>query len=239
MKSFFFTAIAAAMSVVIPLFLMIFFLTGCQSFGSASDSDISPTQQSTISSDKNDSSSVTEQSHTELASESEQSVQTTQDETSETNETRYMFTPVLTEDDIEYQGIPYKMLTPEQVLMLWSQCNAQRNYQVLYVIHKGRNESNIADSLKTDATGNYIICYQNLKVNKIDTLDFIYNDEADLLYYSLLYDMYSYRAGEKAREEKDQSCFVRMIKEDGVWKIDSTFTGPPPQVDDVTDSIIN
>lgn len=44
------------------------------------------------------------------------------------------FVPVLTEDDLEYMGIPYKDLTVEQFIRMWAQATRECNFQRLYVI---------------------------------------------------------------------------------------------------------
>ena len=47
----------------------------------------------------------------------------------------FYFAPVITEDDIEYMGIPYKDLTQEQFIQLWAQCTRECNVQRLYNLY--------------------------------------------------------------------------------------------------------
>lgn len=45
------------------------------------------------------------------------------------------FYPILTEDDIEYHGIPYKDLTKDQFIQMFGQCTKENNLQKLYVLY--------------------------------------------------------------------------------------------------------
>lgn len=52
------------------------------------------------------------------------------------------FYPILTEDDIEYHGIPYKDLTKEQFIQMFGQCTKENNLQKLYVLYYDNTHHN-------------------------------------------------------------------------------------------------
>lgn len=45
------------------------------------------------------------------------------------------FYPILTEEDIEYHGIPYKDLTKDQFIQMFGQATKENNLQKLYVLY--------------------------------------------------------------------------------------------------------
>lgn len=148
----------------------------------------------------------------------------------------FNFTPVLTEDDIEYMGIPYKELTPEQFVQLWAQCTRECNIQRLYVI-TCENDDESADIIsrkktaETDLAGELVghmpYCFYDVELHEYDTAPEGYydNENAEELHYSISFRNVWYDQNGIVSDRKD-NLWITLIKKDGYWKMRSIASSP-------------
>lgn len=148
----------------------------------------------------------------------------------------FNFTPVLTEDDIEYMGIPYNELTPEQFVQLWAQCTRECNIQRLYVI-TCENDDESADIIsrkktaETDLAGELVghmpYCFYDVELHEYDTAPEGYydNENAEELHYSISFRNVWYDQNGIVSDKKD-NLWITLIKKDGYWKMRSIASSP-------------
>ena len=156
----------------------------------------------------------------------------------------YNFVSVLTEDDIEYMGIPYKDLTLEQFIQLWAQSTRECNLQRLYVItynnampeDKPEAEHYVRDEMQQQlvwaSRGAMPYQYDEVELIEDDLAPEGYydNSNAEELCYIIRYKdigfYYDYGADECHTEES----WISVRKINGYWKIGIQFSSSPPLV---------
>lgn len=159
----------------------------------------------------------------------------------------YNFVSVLTEDDIEYMGIPYKDLTLEQFIQLWAQSTRECNLQRLYVItYDNANpkdnflQEEMQRQLEWASRGFMPYRYDAVELIEDDLAPEGYydNSNAEELCYIIRYKdigfYYDYGADECHTEES----WIKIRKINGYWKIGIQFSsGPSPfwQVESASD----
>lgn len=172
--------------------------------------------------------------------------------TDEAEQPEYNFIPVLTEDDIEYMGIPYKDLTAEQFIQLWAQCTRECNVQRLYVIMYDNNHytdkltgeplentelisekflrENSQQLLAWASRGFMPYRYSDVELVEIDEAPEGYydNNNGEELYYSIHYkDIgYYYDYGKNGGNTDDR--WITLKKINGYWKIGVMMSTSPP-----------
>ncbi len=164
----------------------------------------------------------------------------------------YNFTSVLTEDDIEYMGIPYKDLTVEQFIQLWAQCTREYNTQRLYVItyDNGRytdkltGETTGASELQEEQTlreyaqfvlamqheGRMNLGYSDVELHELeDAPDGYYdNDNGEALHYYITYTSIWYDYGNKLDDLAYTDIrWITLKKINGYWKIGVMMASSP------------
>lgn len=168
-------------------------------------------------------------------------------------QTEYDFVPVLTEDDIEYMGIPYKDLTAEQFIQLWAQCTRECNVQRLYVITYNNysykdeltgelrepTEHETEELLKDYARrlvglqleGRILFLYNDAELFKVeDAPDGYYDsDDAEEHIYCMTSRRVWYDLGNTGEENK--TSWITLKKINGYWKIGLQFSSSPPFLD--------
>lgn len=168
------------------------------------------------------------------------------------NELEDSFVPVLTEDDIEYMGIPYKDLTADQFIQLWAQCTRECNVQRLYVITYDNNR--YTDEFTGEPIGNAELKseqylresmqqllvwaskgfmpyrYSNVGLIELDEAPDGYYDSnnGEELYYAIRYkDIgYYYDYGKTGGYTDDN--WITLKKINGYWKIGIQRSSSPP-----------
>ncbi len=155
----------------------------------------------------------------------------------------YSFLPILNEDDIDYMGIPYKDLTPEQVIQMWAQCTRERNWQKRYVIEKYMYE-NADDYMEQDiifdAQGGLNGCYYDVEIsdwypegNAENAKRLYFRINSRIVFYSYLSD----NDDHVQLEQTDLIQCVELEKIDGYWRIVGISTSGPADFDRVTDTV--
>lgn len=139
----------------------------------------------------------------------------------------FTFLPIISEEEMDYMGIPYKDLTPEQVIQMWAQCTRERNWQKMYHIEKYENYSS-QDSYRfeqsiSDMFGRLLQCYYDVEVSEKAS-----RENGEVLYYSIearvvYYD--SEKENDILVEDPSLSQCVVMKKIDGYWRIIDMGTG--------------
>jgi hypothetical protein len=181
-------------------------------------------------------------------------IEATHDVTSETqdNEPEYDFVPVLSEEDIEYMGIPYKDLTADQFIQLWAQCETEDNVQRLYVISYNNcsytdeltgepiepTELETEQLLKEFAIQNLIMELMGRMESRISNVVLIkdeyapdgYYDSDDSIehYYRISYTKDWSDLGNSSNSEV--ICWITLKKISGYWKIGITKASSPPAI---------
>lgn len=167
----------------------------------------------------------------------------TEIEPAQTDEPEYNFTPVLTEDDIEYMGIPYKDLTAEQFIQLWAQCTRECNVQRLYVISYGNYDYDELDSeekenvkeameqlLHLELIGRMLFGYYDVELHELEDAPEGYYDNAENkdgeLHYLIAYKSIMYENGSVFAEGNEER-WITLKKVDGYWRIGIQFASSP------------
>ncbi|MCM1297948.1 MAG: hypothetical protein NC203_01640 [Firmicutes bacterium] len=159
----------------------------------------------------------------------------------------FNFASVLTEDDIEYMGIPYSELTQEQFIQLWAQatreCNVQRLYNLYYSNRsydeslsgaevKRLSDSDVREWLQTllalELNGRMLFGYYDVELHEIDDAPKGYydNKETEELRYTISYKSKMYENGELTYEG-DEIRWIDLKKINGYWKIGVWFSSSP------------
>lgn len=155
-------------------------------------------------------------------------------------EPEYNFTSVLTEDDIEYMGIPYKDLTVEQFIQLWAQCTRECNVQRLYVISYGnynydelgseekekRSEEDVKESMEQllhlELIGRMLFGYYDVELHELENAPEGYYDDVENkeveLHYLITYKSIMYENGSIFAEGNEER-WITLKKIDGYWRI--------------------
>ena len=153
-------------------------------------------------------------------------------------EPEYTFVPVLTEDDIEYMGIPYKDLTLEQFIQLWAQskreCNLQRLYVITYNNDMSEDDNYVLDCMKQQlvwASKGFMPCLcDDVELIKDNHAPEGYYDDSDteahcyIIYYKDIGYYYNYGAVESETFMR----WVELKKVNGYWKIGMLRSSSPP-----------
>ena len=179
-------------------------------------------------------------------------VQTTTTATPEPDEPQsaepeYTFVPVLTEDDIEYMGVPYKDLTLEQFIQLWAQSTRECNLQRLYVITY--DNANPKDNfLQEEMQRQLVWASRGAMPYRYDEVELIEDDlapegyyensDAEVLHYIIRYKDIGYYYDYGAAECYTFTRWIQVKKINGYWKIGIQFSsGPSPfwQVESASD----
>lgn len=134
------------------------------------------------------------------------------------------FTPVLSEEDIEYMGIPYKELDPEQFVQLWAQCTRECNVQRLYVLSdKYKSEEENIEWMKSllylEMRGRMLHGYYDVVLHQIDDAPQGYydRDETEERFYTISFKNKMYEKG-AATYEGDSETYISLKKVDGFWR---------------------
>lgn len=158
------------------------------------------------------------------------------------------FTPILTEDDIEYLGKPYKDLTVDEFIQLWAQSTRESNAQRLYVLlyYNGILDDSLSDEEKEviceeeckwhakqilwmELYGRVLFGYYDVELHELeDAPDGYYenvNDDSEL-HYMISYKSIMYENGEINYEGEDLR-WITLKKENGYWKIGIQFSSSP------------
>ena len=157
-------------------------------------------------------------------------------------EPEYTFVPVLTEDDIEYMGIPYKDLTLEQFIQLWAQSTRECNLQRLYVItynnampeYKPEAEHYIRDEMQQQlvwaSRGFMPYRYDDVELIEDDLAPEGYydNSNAEVLFYRIRYKDIGFYTDYGAAECNTEESWISVRKINGYWKIGIQFSSSPP-----------
>lgn len=168
----------------------------------------------------------------------------------ENDETEYNFVPVLTEDEIEYMGIPYKDLTADQFIQLWAQCTRECNVQRLYVItydnnsYTDENGEPIEDTRSLSEqfcrenaqqllvwAGRGIMPYRFADVELVELEDapagYYSNDNGEELHYAITYrnigSYYDYGAADSGVT----TSWITLKKINGYWKMGIMMSSSP------------
>lgn len=172
----------------------------------------------------------------------------TEIEPAQTDEPEYNFTPVLTEDDIEYMGIPYKDLTAEQFIQLWAQCTRECNVQRLYVLSFGnydydeidseekekRSEEDVKEAMEQllhlELIGRMLFGYYDVELHELEDAPEGYYDNAENkdgeLHYLITYKSIMYENGSVFAEGNEER-WITLKKVDGYWRIGVQFASSP------------
>lgn len=200
--------------------LCLFLAAICLSLSACGASNIIPDEKNT-----QDNPNVT-------AAESEKGVQAEADSDFEAldstadTENLYDFTPILSENDIDYMGIPYGELTAEQFIQLWAQCTQKCNVQRLYVISycnysdKDFSSSEEAENyalkeyaetlLHLELIGRILFCYSDVELIELEDAPEGYYDRkndveyTDELHYLMTCKRTAYEHGEKTGEFSEE-----------------------------------
>lgn len=160
------------------------------------------------------------------------------------------FVPVLTEDDIEYMGIPYRELTAEQFIQLWAQCTREYNVQRLYVITY--DNSSYTDELTGETVaptelqsellrkelvkqmlfvewqGRMLSMYSDVELHECQDAPGGYYDNAsgeEELHYYITYNNTRYDSGITGTENK--TSWITLKKINDCWKIGAMMASSP------------
>lgn len=163
---------------------------------------------------------------------------------------KFDFIPVLTEDDIEYMGIPYKKLTAEQFIQLWAQCTREYNVQRLYVITY--DNSSYTDELTGETVaptelqsellrkelvkqmlvvewqGRMLSMYSDVELHECQDAPDGYYDNAsgeEELHYYITYNNTRYDSGITGTENK--TSWITLKKINDCWKIGAMMASSP------------
>jgi len=185
------------------------------------------------------------------AAESEKSIQTeiksdiealksvTDTENSQT--LSYNFIPVLSEEDIDYMGIPYKDLTAEQFIQLWAQCTRECNVQRLYAISYCNDEFSNSEEAENNALKEYaetllhlelmgrmLFCYSDVDLVELEDAPAGYydNENAEELHYLITCKRTVYEQGE-ILDEFEEENWITLKKVDGYWKMGIRLSSSP------------
>ena len=151
-------------------------------------------------------------------------------------EPEHTFVPVLTEDDIEYMGIPYKDLTLEQFIQLWAQSTRECNLQRLYVITY--DNANPEDNfLQEEMQRQLIWASRGFMPYRYDDVELIEDDfapegyyensNAEVLHYIIRYKDIGYYYDYGAAECYTFNRWIQVKKINGYWKIGIQFSSGP------------
>lgn len=156
----------------------------------------------------------------------------------------FYFAPVITEDDIEYMGIPYKDLTQEQFIQLWAQCTRECNVQRLYNLYYSNqsydntfseeeraklSNEDVRDWLQTllklELKGRMLHGYHDVELHEIEDAPEGYydNKETEELRYIITYKSKMYEQGKLSYEGSDIR-WITLKKINGYWKIGLSFS---------------
>lgn len=173
-------------------------------------------------------------------------------EQSENEQSEYNFIPVLTEDDIEYMGIPYKDLTLEQFIQLWAQCENENNVQRLYVISYNNNsytdeltgepvepteletEQLLKDfaelNLRMELAGRMVSRISNAELSRDEYAPDGYydDDESKEHHYCITYTQT--RLGSDNSDVEEAIRWISLKKINGYWKIGVMKNTSPPSI---------
>lgn len=160
------------------------------------------------------------------------------------------FVPVLTEDDIEYMGIPYRELTAEQFIQLWAQCTREYNVQRLYLITY--DNSSYTDELTGETVaptelqseqlrkelvrqmlggewqGRMLSMYSDVELHECEDAPDGYYDNAsgeEELHYCITYNNTRYESGITGTESN--TSWITLKKINGCWKIGAMKASSP------------
>ncbi len=157
----------------------------------------------------------------------------------------YHFLPILSEEDIDYMGIPYKDLTPEQVIQMWAQCTRERNWQKRYVIEKYLysdipEDIYMKQDITFDSQGRLNGCYYDVEIS--DWYPEGNAENAKRLYFRIksrivFYDCQSDNEDYIQIEQPDLAQCVELEKIDGYWRIVGISTSGPADIDRVTETV--
>lgn len=169
-------------------------------------------------------------------------------EPAQTDEAEYNFTPVLTEDDIEYMGIPYKELTADRFIQLWAQCTRECNVQRLYVISYGncnydelgseekekRSEEDVKEYMEQllhlELIGRMLFGYYDVELHELEDAPEGYYDDVENkdgeLHYLITYKSMMYENGSVFAEGNEER-WITLKKVGGYWKIGIQFASDP------------
>ncbi len=199
---------------------------------------------------ENTTESPTAQATNSTASNSSQNSDTAPNTSESGGFPEFDFVPVLTEDDIEYMGIPYKDLTAEQFIQLWAQCTREYNVQRLYVIIY--DNSSYTDELTGEPTaptelqseqllrelvmqrlggewqGRMLSMYSDVELHECEDAPDGYYDSAsgeEELHYYITYNNTRYDSGITGTENK--TSWITLKKINGCWKIGAMMASSP------------
>lgn len=169
-------------------------------------------------------------------------------EPAQADEPEYNFTSVLTEDDIEYMGIPYKDLTAQQFIQLWAQCTRECNVQRLYVISYGnydydelgseekekRSEEDVKEYMEQllhlELIGRMLFGYYDVELHELeDAPEGYYDDKENKdgeLHYLITYKNIMYENGSVFAEGNEER-WITLKKVGGYWKIGVQLSSSP------------
>mgnify|MGYP003288865483 CR=1 FL=1 len=225
--------------ILLSAFICSVSLCGCSESGqqsAVSEENVSKTETSSVVDSDVSSVTETESSDTESAPE-------VGNDSEKPDGQEYHFLPILNEDDIDYMGIPYKDLTPEQVIQMWAQCTRERNWQKRYVIEKYMYE-NADDYMEQyiifDTQGGLNGCYYDVEIsdwypegNAENAKRLYFRINSRIVYYSYLSD----NDDHVQLEQTDLVQCVELEKIDGYWRIVGVSTSGPADFDRVTDTV--
>lgn len=223
-------------------------LCGCNA--SPVVSSISSSQEQTSDSSSSTASNSTQT--TVLSTDTSESVQP------EFSFPEFNFVPVLTEDEIEYMGIPYKDLTADQFIQLWAQCTREYNVQRLYLITYDNSSHSdevtgttelqdeqlikelVMQRLSGEWQGRMLSMFSDVELHKCEDAPNGYYDNAseeEELHYYITYNNTWYDSGSTGTEQN--TSWITLKKINGYWKIgvmmasSPYFLSPYEQTDDV------
>ena len=159
----------------------------------------------------------------------------------------FYFAPVITEDDIEYMGIPYKDLTQEQFIQLWAQCTRECNVQRLYnLYYPGERHAALIDEeillpnseedvkewmewlLCFELEGRMLHGFYDVELHEMEDAPEGYydNKETEELRYIITFKSRFYYNGELGGEIDDMA-WIWLKKINGYWKIGFNMSSSP------------
>lgn len=169
-------------------------------------------------------------------------------EAAQTDKPEYNFTPVLTEDDIEYMGIPYKDLDAQQFIQLWAQCTRECNVQRLYVISYGnynygelggeekekRSEEDVKEAMEQllhlELIGRMPFGYYGVELHELEDAPEGYYVDAENkdgeLHYLITYKSIMYENGSVFAEGNEERR-ITLKKIGGYWRIGIQLASSP------------
>ena len=155
------------------------------------------------------------------------------------DEPEYPFVSVLTEDDIEYMGIPYKDLTIEQFIQLWAQCTRETNVQRLYVITYNNDNSTkelydrwfVNHLMGAEEMGYMLFMYHDVELFEVEDAPEGYYDGDESEPHFYLIEFRRVWVGQGTRGEEYESRWIQLKKINGYWKIGSSHSSSPPFLD--------